>query len=205
MKTCLDARIQLLSERKLVLFCCVCVRLLWSDLQGEIKNTIIAIENRLDGKLAKKALTRILNNIAKRKHTPLSRFVGVLGRTAQSFPHNQLPPISTNLLHTLIHLLQEAKKDISLDALLTDFETPAIVKIQDIQIDNTIVQVLAEAAYETRNSTSGVLEHNQFLVLHDALLDVSCDSKKLLTHLQQATPHYRGCWALDLLLRKKNV
>jgi hypothetical protein len=36
--------------------------------------------------------------------------------------------------------------------------------------------------------------------LADALLDAGCDDDALLEHCRGREPHYRGCWAIDLLL-----
>jgi hypothetical protein len=39
-------------------------------------------------------------------------------------------------------------------------------------------------------------------ILGDALEDAGCDNVRLLAHCRQRGPHYRGCWALDLILGK---
>ena len=39
-------------------------------------------------------------------------------------------------------------------------------------------------------------------ILADALEDAGCDAAELLAHLRGDGPHVRGCWALDLVLRK---
>jgi hypothetical protein len=43
----------------------------------------------------------------------------------------------------------------------------------------------------------------QMNVLGDALEQAGCKDAKLLSHLRDAGPHVRGCWALDLILGKK--
>jgi hypothetical protein len=40
-------------------------------------------------------------------------------------------------------------------------------------------------------------------ILHDALLDAGCHDEALLTHCRNPEDHFRGCWALDLLLQKQ--
>jgi hypothetical protein len=40
-------------------------------------------------------------------------------------------------------------------------------------------------------------------ILADALEDAGCDNDDLLTHLRSPGPHFRGCWALDLILGKE--
>jgi hypothetical protein len=39
-------------------------------------------------------------------------------------------------------------------------------------------------------------------VLADALEEAGCDDAGLPGHLRSAGPHWRGCWALDLILQK---
>ena len=48
----------------------------------------------------------------------------------------------------------------------------------------------------------GSLDPVRLLVLADALLDGGCDSDDLLGHLRGPGPHFRGCWAVDLMLGK---
>jgi hypothetical protein len=39
-------------------------------------------------------------------------------------------------------------------------------------------------------------------VLADALEEVGCQDSDLLAHCRGSQPHARGCWAVDLILRK---
>jgi hypothetical protein len=39
-------------------------------------------------------------------------------------------------------------------------------------------------------------------ILTDALQDAGCDNDDILNHCRQTGEHWRGCWALDLLLGK---
>jgi hypothetical protein len=64
------------------------------------------------------------------------------------------------------------------------------------------VVALARAAYEQREMPSGQLGPACLAVLADALEDAGCTAADLLTHLRGPGPHYRGCWAVDLLLGK---
>jgi hypothetical protein len=40
-------------------------------------------------------------------------------------------------------------------------------------------------------------------ILSDALEEAGCDNMEILAHLRQPGPHIRGCWALDLVLDKE--
>jgi hypothetical protein len=64
------------------------------------------------------------------------------------------------------------------------------------------VVALARAAYEHRHLPSGELDPDRLAVLADALEDAGTADADLLNHLRSPGPHYRGCWAIDLLLGK---
>jgi hypothetical protein len=65
------------------------------------------------------------------------------------------------------------------------------------------VLTLAEATYENRILPSGHLEPDRLGVLTDALEEAGCDNADILDHFRGSGPHYRGCWALDLILGKE--
>jgi hypothetical protein len=39
-------------------------------------------------------------------------------------------------------------------------------------------------------------------ILADALQDAGCESTTILDHCREPGPHVRGCWVVDLVLRK---
>jgi hypothetical protein len=55
---------------------------------------------------------------------------------------------------------------------------------------------IARRAYEERDFAA-------LPVLADALEDAGCTAPDLLSHLRGPGPHYRGCWAIDLILGKR--
>ena len=66
---------------------------------------------------------------------------------------------------------------------------------------NTIPR-LAQAAYEERLLPSGYMDARCLTVLADALEEAGCHDADILTHCREPGPHFRGCWAVDLLLGK---
>lgn len=70
------------------------------------------------------------------------------------------------------------------------------------EIDRTVCWV-ARAAYEERELPSGHLDRARLAVLADALEEAGCMNADLLGHLRSPGLHVRGCWAVDLLLRKE--
>jgi hypothetical protein len=61
---------------------------------------------------------------------------------------------------------------------------------------------LAQSAYDERSLPSGTLEPARLSLVADALEDAGCSDAALLGHLRDPGPHWRGCWALDLVLAK---
>jgi hypothetical protein len=39
-------------------------------------------------------------------------------------------------------------------------------------------------------------------ILHDVLLDAGCGNEEVLSHARMEDIHTRGCWLIDLLLKK---
>jgi hypothetical protein len=67
-----------------------------------------------------------------------------------------------------------------------------------------LVLRLALSAYECRANPGGHLDQARLAVLADALLDAGCPAEaEILLHLRGEGLHWRGCWAVDLVLRKE--
>jgi hypothetical protein len=64
---------------------------------------------------------------------------------------------------------------------------------------DSLVENLAQAAYENSILPSGELDRARLAVLADAIEESGCTDTELLEHLRGPGPHVRGCWALDLL------
>jgi hypothetical protein len=68
--------------------------------------------------------------------------------------------------------------------------------------DGLVVR-MATAIYEERSLPDGTLDVARLGVLADALEEAGCTDAEVLAHLRSPGPHYRGCFALDLLLGKE--
>lgn len=62
---------------------------------------------------------------------------------------------------------------------------------------------MGQAAYQCRILPSGELDTARLAVLADALEDRGCDNDEIMGHLRSPGPHFRGCFALDLILGKE--
>jgi hypothetical protein len=61
---------------------------------------------------------------------------------------------------------------------------------------------LAESAYLDRFLPEGTLDSSLLAILADALEEAGCTDTDILGHLRGPCPHVRGCWAVDLCLGK---
>jgi hypothetical protein len=69
--------------------------------------------------------------------------------------------------------------------------------------NDSIVARMAAGIYEERSHPSGVLDNARLAILADALEEAGCQDEDILRHArQQEGMHVRGCWLIDLLLRK---
>jgi hypothetical protein len=66
-----------------------------------------------------------------------------------------------------------------------------------------VIPDLARAAYEERSLPAGALHPARLAVLADALEEVGCTNAEILGHLRGPEIHVRGCWVVDLLLKKE--
>jgi hypothetical protein len=75
------------------------------------------------------------------------------------------------------------------------FRRPAIPQAVRAWNDHTIPK-LAQAVYDER-------AFDRLPILADALEEAGCTDAELLGHLRGPGPHFRGCWALDVVLGRQ--
>jgi hypothetical protein len=82
------------------------------------------------------------------------------------------------------------------------FRLPAVERSWLAWNDEAVVG-LAQAAYDNRRLPAGTLDGERLAVLADALEEAGCADAELLGHLRGPGPHVRGCWVVDLVLKRK--
>jgi hypothetical protein len=87
------------------------------------------------------------------------------------------------------HLYQTA-------ALRCCFGNPSRPVVADLAWRTSTVVAIAEGIYADR-------AFDRLPILADALMDAGCQNEDILNHLRSEGPHVRGCWVVDLLLRKE--
>jgi hypothetical protein len=90
------------------------------------------------------------------------------------------------------------------DALLCDlvreafgnFVNPSVAEKHWARWNDRTLPRMAQEIYEEK-------AWDRLPVLADALEDAGCPDAAILAHLRSPGPHFRGCWAVDLLMGKK--
>jgi hypothetical protein len=203
------------SDRKLVLFAAACCRHIWHLLTDErCRAAVETAERFADGRADVKSLTaaRTATLIAERETG-----VGVAARA----PYWTAHPRPTETVWNVHTAAAEAEAHVAIQAVTRDWDTvwgDAISAAARDQADllrdvigNPFRPVtfnprwVAWAGGTVRRIASHIYDAGRFEelpVLADALEDAGCDNADLLTHCRSGAEHARGCWAVDLLLRR---
>ena len=251
------------SDRKLRLFACACVRQVWHLLTDERSRQAVEVaELFADGMVSRRKLSdawysswNVIGSpcgseektnrpraahVASHCANPDSPFGYTLNDLRFLYPVESRPP-DTVLGHILRDIVGNPFRPVSVWENYDPAKHPAAY-VRDAWIKGCpwitpLVVSLATAAYDNR-LPSGQLDPEQLAVLSDALEDAGCEhldvevevchcfmygcdefdsmdrcpSKTiekrrqvhpLLAHLRSPVPHWRGCWAVDLLLGKE--
>jgi hypothetical protein len=201
------------SERKLRLFACAYCRLLWESMRdGRSRAAVETGERYADGLAdyprlcaARNGALRALDAIRR----PLRK--GWPGRSAPralsaalcahvaAWPDQPVRQVTIVAVEEAV-----AAAGAGAPAVLRDFARcvfgnpfrPVRIARSWLAWNGGTVRRLAEAIYDGR-------DFDRLPVLADALEDAGCSDPELLGHLRGPGPHARGCWAVDLLLRKE--
>lgn len=188
------------SERRLCLWGCACVRRVWHLLMDErAENSVVVAERYADGLVdwgdLRRARVAVRPAFAEARGVHLSALQAVVCITGDA---NWLALYAARAGHW------EAERTAQ-SALLRDIFGP--LRFRPVTLDpswlTSPVPELGLAAYEQRSLPDGRLHNDRLAVLADCLEEKGCDNKEVLGHLrQQGAVHVRGCWVVDLLLKR---
>jgi hypothetical protein len=207
------------SERKFRLFACACVRRAWHLLADERSRRAVETAERYADGLETEASLRAARDAAYevatwpmregRRTTSLAaqaaafaawnaadRAYNVRGfSVAASASWNAAAALSPDPLGE--NGAERAFQYRLLSDVLGNFGCP-LPRLNPVWLvwEAGTVPKLAAAIYEER-------AFDRLSILADALEEAGCDAAELLAHLRGPGPHVRGCWALDLLLRRE--
>ena len=189
------------SDRKFRLFGSACVRLVCSSTCDEVPSEIATVEKFADGCATKAAMKKARTSLRQKRHV----LDTVVVEMRQKWLCYWLAEVAASekaygfILSELVRLSSEVQ-DISIpesDALTGLFRELFGNPFHSIVVDpswlTSTVLALAECIYADQ-------AFDRCSILADALQDSGCDHEDLLNHLRSPGPHYKGCWALDLVL-----
>lgn len=204
------------TDRQLRLFACACCRRIWNRLTIDIGHrAVIAAESHADGLLSDEALLK------ERCHAEIVKAAHPITADAAAYSTTWVDT-DVNSAYTHIPSLRialgvddaatiaaanssnyDAERSIQADIARDIFGNPFLPMPILSLADNRTIQNFARLAYEERTE-DGTLNRHRMYVLADALEINGCRDELVLSHLLEPTgSHYRGCWALDLLLKKR--
>lgn len=218
------------SDRKLLLFACACCRTVWPSIPSLLQEAIRVAEEYADGRCTRAELGRAVGaaHRVRRKSNTLDRaaydaarstgdpafvaerIASIVAYAAAPDPSpsarvtivdgqsvwEEIAPNADRLIWTASfasHLLLES-------SLLRDIIGPLPFRAINCAgavlgwNDGPVVK-LAQDIYNER-------AFDRLSILADALDEVGCKDADILSHCRQERAHVRGCWVVDLVLRK---
>jgi hypothetical protein len=198
------------SDRKLRLFVVTCCRRVWDGLRDVRSRTAVEVAERFADRKASEdellaahdaaylAVDDCLEYSAFSEDQAVAAYLAAAAHVDEAWErHDQFPGDAA------LHSLQYA-----IDGLLEDCEPKQAALIREVignplrpvaldprWLTSTVVG-LAQAIYDDR-------AFDRLPILADALEDAGCDNADVLAHLRGDGPHFRGCWALYLVLGKE--
>jgi hypothetical protein len=201
------------GDRKLYLFACACCRRAWRLLNDPRSRTAVEVaESFADGRAGEEELRDAAFEAEDADGPGNPGWAGAYylacetfdADTAAYYARAGLSPVARQAGINAVRpdepeLVAEARSQC--DLLRDVFRPFRPVTVSPACLTPQVV-ALAQAAYEERDLPAGTLDAGRLAVLADALEEAGCTDPDLLIHLRSPGPHYRGCWAIDLLLGK---
>jgi hypothetical protein len=190
------------GDRKLRLFACACCRRLWSLLVDERSRQAVEVAEKYADDLVG---SRDIHWAAALNHqvietAPSQSAIQVAARAVSAALGIGAWAAAWNVVaeaRKSVHdkmLESRAQVGILRDIVGNPFRPTTIARAWLGWHDGCVVKI-ARWIYEERRFES-------MPILADALEEAGCDNPDLLQHCRQPGEHVRGCWVLDLLLKK---
>jgi hypothetical protein len=212
------------SERKLRLFAVACCRLFWDSLNiGATRQSIEIIERYADNQATEAELSRAQKAahnaawyIRDYPHLKDDTAARLRCREALGIPTDEtLSALYTDEVLSRLYFvgfMANTSARLRVDAVPMHRTDPLLVRFsprfcRDI-LGDPFWRVTINATWRTSNVTGlaqAIYDDRAFdrlPILADALEDAGCDNADILNHCRQPGEHVRGCWVVDLLLKR---
>lgn len=186
-----------LRGRKRVLFGCATARMVWDFVKRKVnRQAIVLSEAYADGLVDRAQMARVWQRLrwesamySEWNIVALTDDLEYVGPTQEQRDRFDADPRSARFY-------QPARK--WADALRDLFGNP----FRPVTIDP--LWLAHEDGFAVKLATAIYEEHRfaDLPILADVLEEAGCSSAPLIEHLRSPGPHYRGCWALDLVLSR---
>ncbi len=198
------------SPRKLRLLACSFCRRLYSLLPDKnSRNALKVAERFADGLIDRNVLIPAFRSVRysfARNSSPEVRARSYAAEAAQATAHESAQTAAEQVLRAAYNAAQlivghpTDSERMAQVAILHDIIGPTFFRRirlapSSLAWNDATIPRLAEAIYKDRT-------FDQLPILVDALMDSGCHSEKILNHCRSENPHFKGCWVLDLLLKK---
>ena len=194
-------------ERKLLLFPCACCRRVPGSLESEPDRLGLELTERdADGQASDEDFARLPNDIFDMRWrrrdawSAAGRAIGLHRNHAFGLYQNEAwdSPAHFGTPEELQRTSQRVDADLA-QLVREIFGNPFRPKLFDpswVARNGGVVGMMAQAIYDDRT-------FDRLPQLADALEDAGCTDADILAHCRAPGPHVRGCWVVDLLLRKE--
>lgn len=184
------------SRRKLLLFGSTCGRRVWGAIALDLKQAVKAAEQVADGRAGpdtlRDAVARVIGLDAAGVFWPEGGLPDALTLVTQGAVLFANTRLGAGHRTDLRDRERSAQAGVLRDVLGNPFRPAAL----DRSWLTSTVAALARGVYRER-------AFERLPILADALQDAGCEDDQVLTHCRdEAAPHVRGCWVVDLLLGK---
>lgn len=207
-----------LSERKLRLIGCACLRAAWPELAlPEIRTAVEVAERIADGGATEAEMAEGFEKANYARNMTTGTIAGIPKRykkrvvwcTAWAVYELVVSLDGEHYLHSLHDCVSSA-----LDHLSETWQKPAAERLRQAHVIRDIVRnpfrsVPFDSAWRSPDVTLlarriyDTYDFGALPILADAFQDAGCTSDPLLAHLRDPKQtHFRGCWALDLALAR---
>jgi len=190
------------SDRKLRLFACACVRRGWDLLGDERSRMAIEVaEHFAEGNANEEALSAAMDaaDAVCQERMPEDAYTQYIAAQEAARAADEVADFAAEFA-----VDEPAIRERTLDADLIRevFGDPFRRATLEPAWRTPTVTGLATAAYDERLLPGGELDSTRLAILADALEEAGCTAEVILDHLRLSGPHVRGCWAVDLILGK---
>ncbi len=188
------------SDRKLRLAAAACCRLVWPELRSKASRRAVELaEERADGPVRDEVVETVV-----RASREAVRMAGGATANATEMAYKAVLSDGPYAAASTVGYGPDAAREA---AVLRDIFGP--LPFREVHLDPSLLSWndatlprLAQSIYDDRILPEGTFDPERLAVLCDALEEASCRNEVVLEHLRGPGPHVRGCWVVDLLLRK---